>query len=328
MSVARRTRSSSAAPRACHTTQKSRPSTSLNASRRVADDDDHLADRRSRRRPSTAPFITLAGTAADDVGIASVTWVNNRGGSGAAIGTTSWTAADIPLAGGRERDHRDGDRTRAATRRPTPSRYGDAASPTRWPKARPARSSTSTSSSPTRTPCRRRSRRRSSRRTARRSTQHLQRRRRLSQLTIARRRHRRPREARRVSSDMTSTTRPAARRRADDVLGRPATTASHTGTAVDGPRTRWFFAEGSQGFFHDVRAARQPERDAGERHGSFLPECERHDHAHVRRRADVALDDLRRPHPGAGRPFVRDRSSSRTRRSSRSARCTSARRAF
>ena len=30
----------------------------------------------------------------------SVTWVNDRGGSGAAAGTTSWTAADIPLAGG------------------------------------------------------------------------------------------------------------------------------------------------------------------------------------------------------------------------------------
>ena len=31
---------------------------------------------------------------------ASVTWVNNRGGSGTATGTTSWTATDIPLAGG------------------------------------------------------------------------------------------------------------------------------------------------------------------------------------------------------------------------------------
>ena len=49
---------------------------------------------------SDASSITLAGTAADDTGIASVTWVNNRGGSGAASGTTSWTASGIPLAGG------------------------------------------------------------------------------------------------------------------------------------------------------------------------------------------------------------------------------------
>jgi len=52
-------------------------------------------------------FITLAGTAADDVGIVSVTWSNNRTGitqglqglygEGTAIGTTNWTAANIPL---------------------------------------------------------------------------------------------------------------------------------------------------------------------------------------------------------------------------------------
>jgi Ca2+-binding RTX toxin-like protein len=49
---------------------------------------------------SDASSITLAGTAADDTGVASVTWVNDRGGSGTASGTTSWTAAGIPLAGG------------------------------------------------------------------------------------------------------------------------------------------------------------------------------------------------------------------------------------
>ena len=48
-------------------------------------------------------FITLAGTAADDTGVASVAWVNDRGGSGAATGTTSWTAADIPLVAGTNR---------------------------------------------------------------------------------------------------------------------------------------------------------------------------------------------------------------------------------
>ncbi len=49
---------------------------------------------------SDASTITLAGTATDDAGIASVTWVNDRGGSGAATGTTNWTAAGIPLSGG------------------------------------------------------------------------------------------------------------------------------------------------------------------------------------------------------------------------------------
>jgi Ca2+-binding RTX toxin-like protein len=49
---------------------------------------------------SDASSITLAGTAVDDGSVVSVTWVNNRGGSGAATGTTSWTAAGIPLAGG------------------------------------------------------------------------------------------------------------------------------------------------------------------------------------------------------------------------------------
>ena len=46
------------------------------------------------------PFITLAGTAADDVAVTAVTWTNDRGGSGGATGTTSWTAANIPLQPG------------------------------------------------------------------------------------------------------------------------------------------------------------------------------------------------------------------------------------
>jgi len=37
------------------------------------------------------PFITLGGTASDDVGVTRVTWANNRGGSATAIGTTNWT---------------------------------------------------------------------------------------------------------------------------------------------------------------------------------------------------------------------------------------------
>jgi Ca2+-binding RTX toxin-like protein len=49
---------------------------------------------------STTPFISLAGTAADDVAVTSVTWVNDRGGSGTAIGTTSWSVANVPLQAG------------------------------------------------------------------------------------------------------------------------------------------------------------------------------------------------------------------------------------
>ncbi len=49
---------------------------------------------------TTATTIDLAGTAADDVGVTQVSWVNNRGGSGTASGTASWTATAIPLLQG------------------------------------------------------------------------------------------------------------------------------------------------------------------------------------------------------------------------------------
>jgi len=41
--------------------------------------------------------VTLGGTASDNVGVTSVTWVNNRGGSGTASGTDNWTIPDITL---------------------------------------------------------------------------------------------------------------------------------------------------------------------------------------------------------------------------------------
>jgi hypothetical protein len=49
---------------------------------------------------STSPFITVNGTATDDAAISSVTWANDRGGSGTATGTTSWSATNIPLQAG------------------------------------------------------------------------------------------------------------------------------------------------------------------------------------------------------------------------------------
>jgi PKD repeat protein len=49
---------------------------------------------------ATAATMTLSGTAADNVGVSQVSWVNNRGGSGNATGTTSWSAASITLQAG------------------------------------------------------------------------------------------------------------------------------------------------------------------------------------------------------------------------------------
>ncbi len=58
--------------------------------------------------PTTAPsYITtystvrVQGTASDDATVASVTWINDRGGSGTCSGTTSWTAASISLQMGK-----------------------------------------------------------------------------------------------------------------------------------------------------------------------------------------------------------------------------------
>ena len=54
--------------------------------------------------PSTTtavPFMALGGTASDaDGGVTSVTWVSNRGYSGTASGTTTWTIADVPILPG------------------------------------------------------------------------------------------------------------------------------------------------------------------------------------------------------------------------------------
>lgn len=46
------------------------------------------------------PLITVGGTASDANGITSVTWSNHRGGSGTALGGTSWSAVNIPLQSG------------------------------------------------------------------------------------------------------------------------------------------------------------------------------------------------------------------------------------
>jgi Ca2+-binding RTX toxin-like protein len=48
---------------------------------------------------SSAPVITLAGTAADAEGIQSIAFTSDRGGSGTVTGTTNWTA-NVPLTSG------------------------------------------------------------------------------------------------------------------------------------------------------------------------------------------------------------------------------------
>ena len=47
-----------------------------------------------------ADAIQISGTATDDFGLASVSWRNSRGGSGLAVGTTSWIAASVPVQPG------------------------------------------------------------------------------------------------------------------------------------------------------------------------------------------------------------------------------------
>ena len=44
--------------------------------------------------------IALGGTASDDVAVTQVTWTNDRGGSGTASGTSSWTIASVALSSG------------------------------------------------------------------------------------------------------------------------------------------------------------------------------------------------------------------------------------
>ncbi|HYR13742.1 MAG TPA: hypothetical protein VEQ67_05920, partial [Mycobacterium sp.] len=41
--------------------------------------------------------VSIAGIAADNIGLSQVTWVNDRGGSGTALGTTSWTVSSVFL---------------------------------------------------------------------------------------------------------------------------------------------------------------------------------------------------------------------------------------
>lgn len=49
---------------------------------------------------TSVPSVTLAGSAFDNVGVVSVSWINDRGPSGNAAGTSAWTIYDLPLSAG------------------------------------------------------------------------------------------------------------------------------------------------------------------------------------------------------------------------------------
>ncbi|HLG57346.1 MAG TPA: putative Ig domain-containing protein [Vicinamibacterales bacterium] len=49
---------------------------------------------------ASSATVTLSGTSSDNVGVTQVSWVSNRGGSGMATGTTSWSAGAIALQSG------------------------------------------------------------------------------------------------------------------------------------------------------------------------------------------------------------------------------------
>src|SRR6185503_3518557 len=49
---------------------------------------------------ATSGTLAVSGTASDAVGVTQVSWTTNRGGSGIATGTTSWSIPAVPLGAG------------------------------------------------------------------------------------------------------------------------------------------------------------------------------------------------------------------------------------
>jgi uncharacterized membrane protein len=49
---------------------------------------------------TSSSTIDISGTSSDNVGVTAVTWANDRGGSGSATGTTSWSVTGITLQSG------------------------------------------------------------------------------------------------------------------------------------------------------------------------------------------------------------------------------------
>ena len=252
---------------------------------------------------SAASSITLAGTASDDTGIASVTWVNNRGGSGSASGTTSWTASGIPLAGGANiiavtaTDLTGNSTTDTLTVTVTQLTYHLAEGSTGAffdldllianPNAQAAPVVVTFLKEDGTT-----------------VTQNLD----IaatSQLTlhvdqIA------GLEASAVSTLVTSTAGlPLVVERS--MFWDSSYYGSHGASAVDGARTRWLLRRGVAGLLLDVRAAREREHAAGDGDGVVPDGAERHSPAHVPGRADVTRHGGGRPDPRARQPLLRHR---------------------
>ena len=82
---------------------------------------------------------------------------------------------------------------------------------------------------------------------------------------------------------------------------------SHGGTAVDGPRTRWLFAEGSEGFFNTFVLLANSRRAASDVTLTFLREGSTPFTKVVTVPPTRARDGRRERHPRAGRPVVLDR---------------------
>jgi glucose/arabinose dehydrogenase len=81
--------------------------TDLNTPIGVAPPQDTIPPTVTITSPTTFPTysagstpLTLEGTAGDDVSVTQVTWASDRGGSGTASGTTTWSASGIPLQAG------------------------------------------------------------------------------------------------------------------------------------------------------------------------------------------------------------------------------------
>lgn len=54
----------------------------------------------SGRYTATTPTVTISGTASDNVGVTRTSWTNNRGASGSASGTSSWSVGGVALQPG------------------------------------------------------------------------------------------------------------------------------------------------------------------------------------------------------------------------------------
>jgi predicted xylose isomerase-like sugar epimerase len=80
--------------------------------------------------------LTVSGTASDNVGVTAVTWTNDRGGSGTATGTTSWSVSSIALQTGtniitiRARDAAGNQGTDVVTVTRSTTEGGDSIAPT------------------------------------------------------------------------------------------------------------------------------------------------------------------------------------------------------